>query len=98
MRSRACLASGDDCQQHPQGIEWNDQKRTVSGKERDRRSFGTRTACTPDTVHVILRVVWIVIIYDMGNVANILNSIVSKHRMVLFIPSLLGAFGQSHET
>lgn len=55
----------------PSRIERNFQL-TVSGEERDSRSIGTSSASTANTVNIILRVVGVVVVQHMCDVANIL--------------------------
>lgn len=44
---------------------------TVSGEESDGRSLRTSSASTTNSVNIILRIVGIVVVQHMGDVANI---------------------------
>ena len=47
---------------------------TVSGKESDGGTLGTGTTSSTNTMDIILRVIWVVIVKHMSNVADILKS------------------------
>jgi hypothetical protein len=50
------------------------KKRTVSGEERDGCALSAGTASSTNTMDVILRVVGVVIVEHMGNVAHIFET------------------------
>ena len=63
-------------------VFWGKGLHTVSGEERDGGTLSTGTTSTADSVDIVLRVVGVVIVEDMSNVANILkNGNVSKQRI-----------------
>lgn len=45
--------------------------------------MGTRATSTSNTVNVILRVVWIIVVQNMSNVANIFYNQGKKHTNML---------------
>lgn len=63
------------------GIEsCNRVKLTVSGKESNGCASGSGTTSTTNTVDVVLRVIGVVVVEHMGDVANIFSS---KHRLAV---------------
>jgi hypothetical protein len=68
MRSRACLASAAVSMSWIEGGE----RLTVSGEESDSCAFAARTSGSANSMHVILRVVGVVIVENMSDIAHIL--------------------------
>lgn len=56
-----------------QAVEAIGNQLTISGKEGDGSALGAGTASTTDTVDVILRVVGVVVVQHVGDVANVFS-------------------------
>jgi hypothetical protein len=59
---------------------------TVSSKEGDGSSHLTGTSSTTDTMDVILRVIWIVIVKHMSNVSDILMNWLARAKWYSNVP------------
>lgn len=70
-RSRACLESTADVSEE---LGEMTQIHTLSGEEGNGSTSLTSTTCATDTVNVILRVVGVIIVENVSDIANIFGS------------------------
>jgi hypothetical protein len=57
-------------------MDWNSL--TFSGEEGDCNTLSTCTPCSTNTVNIVFRIVWVVIVQHMSNVPDIFNERVSN--------------------